>query len=139
MAYARSLTEILKSIQEKKTKKEKVQALKEHDSLALRNVLILTYDKSKKFLVPDSAPPYSPSKSDESQGAWQRETRKLKYVVDGFGGEKVAKIKRENIFIDILETIDANDAKVFIQMIQKKPFEGITKPMINEAFGEIVK
>lgn len=139
MAYVKALHEILKEVRNKKTKNEKIQALKENNSLALRNVFILTYDKGKKFLVPDSAPPYTPNQSKESQGGWQREQRKLKYIVDGFGGEKVQKIKRENIFIDILESIDANDAELFIQMIQKKPFEGITKSLVNEALGEIVK
>lgn len=139
MAYVKALNEIIDEVTKQKKKADKVKVLKQHDSLPLRNFFVLTYDKSKEFLVPDSEPPYTPNPSSESQGAWNREMRKMKYVVNGFGGEKVQKIKRENIFIQMLETVDKDDAPLFVQMIQKKPIKGITKETVNEAFGNIIK
>ena len=68
----------------------------------------------------------------------QREARKLKYIIQGAGGENVTKIKREQIFIQMLENVDKSDAELLCQMITQKPMKGLTPKVINEAFGNIV-
>jgi hypothetical protein len=134
-----SIAEVLKKTGEMKSKEEKVNWLRQNNSQPLRNILILTYDKNKEFLVPNTEPPYTPSKAEENQGMLQNQARKLKYFVKGFSPEGVHQIKREQIFIEMLESVHRDDALVLLQMIQKKPFKGITKAIINEAFGEIIK
>jgi len=122
-----------------KTREEKVAWLKQNDSFALREVLVCMYDKKKvKLLIPDSAPPYTPSPALENQGALHREVRKFKYFADGFGGENLTKLKREEIFIQMLETVHREDAKLLVDMIQQKGYKGLTVKVINEAFGDIV-
>jgi hypothetical protein len=133
------LSEIINKTCELKTREEKVEWLKKNDSPALRNILIAMYDKKKiKFLIPNSEPPYTPSQAHENQGALFREARKLKYFVEGFGGENVQKIKREQIFIEMLETVHREDAKLLIDMIKQKPYKGLTAKVINEAFGNVI-
>lgn len=134
-----SIAEILNKASKLKTKQEKVDLLKNNNSQTLRNILILTYDKSKKILLPDSEPPYTPSEAHENQGLLLNQSRKLKYFVEGFSPPNVKQIKREHIFIEMLESVHKDDAKVLIQMVKRKPFKGITKSIINEAFGEIIK
>lgn len=134
-----SIAEILKKAGELKSKQEKVEWLRKNNSLPLRNILVLTYDKNKEFLLPESEPPYTPSEAHENQGMLHNQARKLKYFVKGFSPEGIHQIKRETIFIEMLESVHADDAKVLLQMIQKKPFKGLTKATINEAFGEIIK
>lgn len=134
-----SISEIIEKTNTFKTKQEKLEWLRKHNSLALRNILVLTYDKSKKLLLPDTEPPYKPSEAHENHGMLFNQSRKLKYFVEGFSPEGVNQIKREQIFIEMLESVHKNDAKILIQMIQRKPFKGITKELINEAFGEIIK
>ena len=134
-----AIAEILKKTAELKTKEEKVEWLRQNNSLTLRNILILTYDKNKSLLLPPSEPPYTPSESHENQGMLYNQSRKLKYFVEGFSPPDVHQIKREQIFIEMLESVHKDDAKVLIQMILRKPFKGITKAIINEAFGEIIR
>lgn len=134
-----SIAEILDKASKFKLKQEKIDWLRQNNSLTLRNILVLTYDKNKKFLVPDSEPPYKPSEAHENQGMLYNQSRKLKYLVEGFSPPDVHQIKREQIFIEMLESVHRDDAKILLQMIKKEPFKGITKPIINEAFGEIIK
>jgi hypothetical protein len=134
-----SISEVINKACELKTREEKVNWLRKNNSVPLRNILICMYDKQKiKFLVPNTPPPYNPSKSHESQGALIREVRKLKYIIDGMGGENVNKLKREQIFIEMLETVDPADADILCKMIAQKPLKGLTPKLINEAFGPII-
>jgi hypothetical protein len=96
------------------------------------------YDKDKVFLIPSEAPPYTPSTAVENQGALYIECRKLKYLVDGFGGENVDKLKREQIFIQMLETVNKDDALLLIDMIAQKGYKDLSVKAINEAFGTII-
>lgn len=134
-----SISEIIEKTNTFKTKQEKLDWLRKNNSLTLRNIFVLTYDKSKKLLLPDSEPPYKPSDAHENHGMLLNQSRKLRYFVEGFSPEGVSQIKREQIFIEMLESVHRNDAKILIQMIQRKPFKGITKELINEAYGEIIK
>ena len=134
-----SISEIVNKACALKTKEEKVSWLKQNNSVPLRNILICMYDKTKiKFLIPDTAPPYNPSRSHDLHGALLRESRKLKYFIDGMGGENVDKMKREQIFIQLLESVDPNDAELLCKMIEQKPLKGLTPSVINEAFGPII-
>lgn len=133
------ISEIINKACELKTREEKVAWLKKNDSQPLRNILIAMYDKKKiKFLIPQSEPPYNPSLAHENQGALFREARKLKYIVAGFGGDDVHQIKREQIFIEMLETVHREDAKLLVDMIKQKGYKGLTVKVINEAFGNII-
>lgn len=136
--YVTSIAEILKKAGEMKNKEDKIQYLRKHNSQTLRNILILTYDKNKKLLLPDTAPPYTPSEAHETQGMLYNQTRKLRYFVEGFSPPGVKQIMRERIFIELLETVHRDDALVLVNMVERKPFKGITKAIINEAFGEII-
>lgn len=134
-----SISEIVNKACDLKTKEEKVSWLKQNNSVPLRNILICMYDKTKiKFLIPNTSPPYNPSESHDLHGALLRESRKLKYLIDGMGGENVNKLKREQIFIQLLESVDRNDAKLLCKMIEQKPLKGLTSSVINEAFGPII-
>lgn len=134
-----SISEIVNKACALKTKEEKVSWLKQNNSVPLRNVLICMYDIAKiKFLIPDTAPPYNPSKSHDLHGALLREARKFKYFIQGMGGENVDKMKREQIFIQLLESVDPGDAELLCKMIAQKPMKGLTPKVINEAFGPII-
>jgi len=138
MAYVKSISEVLNEAASKKTKKEKIEVLRENNSLPLRNVLVLMYDKSKEFLIPDTPPPYNPSPSTESQGSLLRESRKFKYFVKGFSPDNIPQLKREQIFIEMLETIDKDEAELVLQMVRQEPIKGLTKATINEAFAPLL-
>jgi hypothetical protein len=47
-------------------------------------------------------------------------------------------IKREQLFISLLEDVDNDDAETLAQMITQKPFKGLSKKVIQEAFPDLI-
>jgi hypothetical protein len=121
-----------------KSKEEKVEFLKKHSSRPLRDILKLMYDKSLKFNIPNTPPPYTPSEMPDSHGMLYREARKLTYFVKGFDGDNLDKIRREALFIQMLEAVDPEDAKLLVAMLAQKPLKGLTAAVLNEAFPNLV-
>jgi len=136
----KSIAEILNTACKLKSKDEKVKWLRDHESLHLRNILILMYGKdSFEFNIPQTVPPYEESQFPDSQGKLYREARKLKYFVKGWGGENIHPYRREALFIQMLESVDKEDAKVLCRMLQQKPMKGLSVAVINEAFDNIIE
>ena len=52
------LTEILQKVSSAKTKKEKVELLQEYNNNGLRAILIINFDESLKFLLPEGEVPF---------------------------------------------------------------------------------
>ena len=133
-----SLAEIVNKACEMKTKAEKVEWLKKHNSKPLRNVLKVMYDKSLKLNIPNTAPPYVPSEMPESHGLLYREARKLTYFVEGFNGDNIKPMRREALFIQMLESVDKDDALLLCKMIEQKPLKGLTAKTLVEALGDFI-
>lgn len=112
-------------------KVDKVAYLKQNNSRELRDILKLMYDKSLEFNIPNTAPPYTPTEHPDTYGALYREARKLKYFVKGYGGDDLPTAKRENLFIEMLESVHPTDAELLIKMIAQKPLKGLPPSVIN--------
>jgi hypothetical protein len=140
MAVKISITEIINKATELKSVKEKVEWLKKNDNPALRIVLQYTYDNSIKFLIPDTPPPWDKNEfEDEAKSLLYREARRLKIFIEGGGYDNLNQIKRETLFIQLLQDVDNDDAETLCQMISKKPFKGLTKKTVQEAFPELIQ
>lgn len=133
-----SIAEIINGAAKLKEDDAKVAFLQQHNSLPLRDILVLTYSKGiLEFDLPETAPPYKESDIPESQGMLYREARKLQYFVKGFSGENLHAYRKERLFIQMLETVDKEDAKILCNMIAQKPIKGLSKAVLVKAFGEI--
>lgn len=130
-----SLAEIVNKACELKKREEKVEWLKANNSKPLRDILKLMYDKNLKLNIPNTAPPYTPSEYPDSHGLLYRETRKLPYFVEGFNGDGIHPIRREALFIQMLEAVDKEDAELLCKVIKQKPLKGLTAEVIVEALG----
>ena len=133
-----SLAEIVNTACELKDKKEKVEYLKKNKSKPLCNILKVMYDKSMKLNIPNVAPPYTPSEMNESHGMLFREARKLPYFIEGFDGDNIHPIRRESLFIQMLETVDKEDAALLVKMIKQKPLKGLPLATVKEAFPNLI-
>lgn len=140
MAVRISITEIISKASELKTVKEKVQWLQQNDNPALRIVLKYTYDNTIKFLIPDTPPPWKKNEyEDEAKSLLYTEARRLKIFIEGGGYDNLNQIKREQLFISLLEDVDNDDAETLCRMISKKPFKGVSKKTIQEAFPDLIQ
>ena len=131
-----SMAEILSTASKLKTKGEKIDFLRRNNSKELRNILLLMYDKSLELDLPNVAPPYTPSEVNESHGMLYREARKLVYFLKGRKeGEGLSRARKENLFIQMLETVDGDDAKLLIRMLEKSPYKELPSALLVEAFS----
>jgi hypothetical protein len=132
--------EIIENVSKKKTKEEKIELLKQHESWALKDVLRGAYDSSIEWNMPKGNPPFTKNQDHNAPSNLLRENTKFKYFVKGGPGDKMPKFKREKIFIGLLESIHPKDAELVVGMINKSlPVKGITKNLVKEAFPNLIK
>ncbi len=139
MAIRLSMTEVLSELPKKKTKADKVAWLRKNDNVPFRNVLRLIYDETIEFLLPDSPPPWKPNEfEDEAKTMLYRETRRLKIFFKGGGYDDMKAVKREELFISLLEAIDNEDAELLANnMLSHTKVKGLTKATLEEAFPDL--
>jgi hypothetical protein len=133
-----SLSEIINKAAELKSNKEKVDFLRSKSSVPLQTVLKYTYDKSVEFLIPSTPPPWKKNSYVGVEGMLYKETRRLRIFIKGGGYDNLNQIKRENLFISLLEDIDNNDAELLCKMIAQKPFKGLPRSVVQEAFPDLI-
>jgi hypothetical protein len=131
-----SIAEIVNKATELKTVEEKVEWLRKHDNPALRTVLKYTYDKNVEFLIPNTAPPWKKNQYVGVEGLLYAEARRLKIFVKGGGYDNLNKVKREQLFISLLEDVDNADAELLCKMIEQKPLKGLSKNVVVTAFPQ---
>jgi hypothetical protein len=126
---------ILKETSELKTPKEKAEYLKKHESEQLKGVLKVMFDKNIKLALPEGSPPYKPNQFDEeSEERLYLEWRKMYLFIEGMA-PNVRRMQREHAFIEMLESIHSEDAKLMVAMKDKvAPYDGITPAVIKKAF-----
>lgn len=133
-----SLYEQLEQVSKQKKEADKVALLQKFaaESTALKIILDLTFNPDWKWLLPEGAPPYKPAaKEADLQHVLKSEARKLQYFVNTPSGNQMNKIRRETMFIEMLEAVDFNDAKLLISIKDRKlPFNGLTKKTVQQAF-----
>ncbi len=121
------LCEFLTKVSKLKRTQEKIDALKANDSLPLRIILQCAFDPDVKFILPEGEPPYKPNPLHDQQHILVKECTKLKYFVQGLGHDMLQQAKRESMFVELLERVDPEDAKLLVAIKDKKlPMKGIT-------------
>jgi hypothetical protein len=128
------LAEFLERVSKLKTNKEKVEALQFNNSYPLISILQGAYDSRVKWLLPPGEPPYNPNKLQDQESVLIRECRKLTYFVEG-PHPNLKQMKREQMFIELLENVAPADARLLCAIKDKKlPFKGLNINIVKEAF-----
>lgn len=132
-----SLSEIVTKATEQKTKEDKIAWLKKHESVPLKTILKYMYDPSVEFLIPNTAPPWKKNGYVGVEGMLYKETRRLRIFVKGGGYDHLEQVKREQLFISLLEDVDDKDAELLCKMIAQKPLKGLSRAVVHEAFPDL--
>lgn len=137
-----SVYEMLENVHKEKTKAKKIERLREYSNTrALMVLLDFGLDAGWKWLLPEGAPPYTPTaKEADLQHVLKSDFRRLQYFVNTPQGKAMKPLRRETMFIEMLESVDFNDAKLLLAVKEKKmPFKSITKKLVMEAFPNDTK
>jgi hypothetical protein len=134
------MSEVLQKISNAKTKKEKIELLIRYKTNALQAILIWNFDDSIISLLPEGDVPYTPNEApiDTEHTRLLHEYRILYNFVKG-GNDGLASNKRELMFIQLLESLQQDEAAVLCMVKDKllgKKYK-ITKAGIGEAYPEI--
>lgn len=132
------VAEILKKVSETKSRQDKINLLREHDSFALRIVLQYALDPNIKWLLPEGQPPYKPNQLNDLESVFYKEARRMYLFVDG-GNKDLKQNRREQLFIELLESVDKEDAVLLAAIKDKKiPYPTITYKLVKEAIPSIL-
>lgn len=135
MARTLDVFEVFELFEKAGTRKEKIEVLKKHESWALKDILKGALDPKIEWLLPKGEVPYTPCEAHNAPSSLLRKNRDFRYVVKGGTGGQMPPIKREKIFLGIVESIHPKDAELVCAMINKKlPVKGLTVKLVQEAF-----
>lgn len=132
------ISEILKKASEQKSTEDKVRVLRENNSPVLTMIIKYALDPTVVWDLPKGAPPYKENTYEDTQSMLYQEARRLYLFVKG-GNNELTPLRREQLFIGLLESLDRDDAKLLCSIKDKKlPFKGITKKVVDAAFPGLI-
>ena len=119
-----------------KGRQEKIKYLRSIDHPIIRKLLRYMFDERIKFLLPEGAPPFEADKHMEVSRLWT-EVRRLYLFVEG-GNPNLTQINRERLFIEILESVDPDEAELLIAVKDKtSPVKTLTPKLVEEEYPGI--
>lgn len=132
------IAEILKRASNIEDEVGRINWLRQNFNPTLQMVLRYAYDPKIVWQLPEGAPPYKPNELVDQHHRLYTEARKLYLFIEG-GNPNLKPLRREQLFIELLEVVDPEDAKLLLAVKEKTiPYPGITKELINKAFPGIV-
>ena len=135
------LNEILDYVETQKTKAKKVQALQEYRDDSLTAILIWNFDDRVQSAIPEGVVPYKenevPVGTDHT--SLRREWKNLFHFIKG-GNDELSSLRRETMFIQMLEGLHPEEAKIICLVKDKNLTEKykLTRELVSEAFPDIV-
>ena len=139
--------ELLEAVDSERVKARKLDLLRTHGEDSFKMTMIWNFDESVISMLPEGNVPYQPVESDVQanieKGLPQRTTirnsaKNFYRFVKG-GDDAMNKIKREGLFINILETLPPPEAEILV-LVKDKALNtkyNITKELVAEAYPEI--
>ena len=135
------ISEILRKVSNAKTKKEKVDLLRKHNSTALRQLLIINFDESIISELPEGEVPYTPNDAPVGTDHTRLESSyKGLYRFFKGGDPRIKPLKRETMFVQLLEGLAAEEAELLVLVKDGRlndKYKRITKAVVSEAYPSI--
>ena len=134
------MNEILELVSEQKTDAKKVAILREYECDILKSLFIWNFDESIISLLPEGKVPYKPNESPlgTDHSSLRREQRSLYNFVKG-GNDQLSTIRRETIFIQMLEGLHPKEADIIIAVKDRdlEDMYDVSFEVVEEAYPDI--
>jgi len=143
MARPARVHEILEKTNKLGKKEERIEYLRENEGTALKDILRIALDNTISLdALPEGTPPYKAFEPTENRPDPAKE---LLYEYGQFRNfiKKITpnlnQFKRETMFVDLLESIHPEDAKLLCDAKDKNiKLKYITKALIKSAFPDLI-
>ena len=132
--------EVLELVDKQRSKAKKIDILREYADDALKAILIWNFDPTAISVLPEGPVPFKenevPIGTDHT--SLRREWKNLYHFVKG-GNDRLSAIRRETMFIQMLEGLHPEEAKI-ICLVKDKNLESrfkITYDIVQQAYPDI--
>ena len=137
--YTPLFSEILTKLGKIKSKKDKVNFLKQHNTDALRQIIKSSFDPNIKWALPFGEVPFIPNEAPEGteHNVLSYEARKLYHYIEG-GNPTLSQNKREMMFVQLLEGLHPDEAEIVVAAKDKvlnQKYKGLSSNVVKEAFN----
>ena len=135
------VSELFKAVHGAKNKTLKNDILSKNKRDDVKALLIWNFDKSIKSAIPEGEVPYKKNEAPINSGGHTRlvhEWRTLYNYIKG-GNDAISQMKREQMFIQLLESLHESEAEL-LMLIKDKKLQSkyrITRAVAEEAYPEI--
>ena len=132
--------EILELVSKQRTKAKKIEVLREYGHDGLKAILIWNFDDTVQSLIPEGEVPYEPNDVPigTDHTSLRREWKTLYNFVQG-GNPKLSALRRETMFIQILEGLHPEEAEILCLVKDKRLSAKykITYDVVEQAYPDI--
>ena len=132
--------EVLELAAKQRSKAKKVEILKQYEDPSLKAVFIWNFDSSVISAIPEGPVPYKenevPVGTDHT--SLRREYKNLYHFIKG-GNDSLSSLRRETMFIQMLEGLHPEEAKI-ICLVKDKQLQtqyNINLDVVKEAYPDI--
>ena len=135
------ISEVLTEAGQLSKKEERIKFLRMNKSPGLTDILRINYDETIVSALPLGAPSY---RQDDAPKGYEytilnKAYTQFKYFFKGPIANKMKPLKREGLFLNLLESLNPEEAELLIAAKDKKmKYKGITKKLVSDAFPNLI-
>lgn len=116
----------------------RVDYLHKHDSVVLQGVLKVMFDEDINLDLPDGDPPYKPATPEQAIDLEERLYSEWKKMYLFFPGNNIARVRREQLFVQYLEGLHPEDAKLILAMKEHRtPWKPMSAHVARKAYPNL--
>lgn len=130
------IAEIINKVGSTKDRQERIEILRKNDHPVVRGMFAMNFDQNLEWDLPEGDPPYKANNFPDQHGMLYSEWRRM-YLFHKGGNPNLKPFKREMLFINLLESLDKEDAKVLLAVKNKKlhhKYPVISEKLVREAY-----
>ena len=134
------VSELFKAVHGKKDKKGKIDLLSQYKRDDVKALLIWNFDKQIRSAIPEGEVPYKKNDAPINSGGHTRlvhEWRTLYNYIKG-GNDALSQMKRENMFIQLLEGLHESESEI-VMLVKDSKLQTkyrITRALVEDVFGK---
>ncbi len=122
-----------------KSAEKRKEILIRNDSIGLRKILDLACNWYDKWDLPEGDPPYKPSDFPDSQNMLFQQLRKIPMFLKTGPIPTIGnQYRREQLFVELLETVRADDAQLILDCKSGALRNKLNKTFINNIFPNLI-
>jgi len=120
------------------TQRKRKELLIQYRTEHLEKFLRYAFHPDVKFLLPEGSPPYNKGPVGVNSKLIYGQIRMVNYLTNEYQGN-LTPLKREQMYIQLLESVSAEEAELIEQMKEKKlKITGLSYTLVKETFPHLL-